>query len=524
MEQELPNVGERSVVQPTMGLTSFYARKRRNKLIAVGLMLLALFALIFLFLAYAINRDEPLPTIESTKTKVQTLPPPVFVFAITGGPGDLALKQPLGVAIAANGTVYATTGTPKYGTGRVEAFTTTGTYIFDFNKVEGGTLRAPVDVAVNSKGAVYVSDNRLKGVFVFSATGKFIKKFIPNNDPAFLWNPVGLAFDAQDNLYVTDIYSQHRVLAFSPSGKMKLDFGKTASIAKKGEYPGMFFFPNDIFVDRDGKIYVSDSNNRRIQVFSSTGKFQRLIETAGLPRGLVIDSKSRLYVVDALGHDVSVYKKTTKTGPVLTAFGGMGIQLGQMLYPNGMTLSANGQRIYVADRENNRIDVFGWPDNAQSLLTPAAKVIPVAGVFMPIFLLGAFVIGRRRRFFADKYFIANIVANNQLIALKKRTKRIFVSAVTYESFKDYLEGDLKGSDVLVQIDPDPDAVKALMKSQDLDEETAILFAGAQRGLRKPRILAETKEAHLAALNLKMESMDHELFVDTYRIGKRGQKK
>lgn len=513
-----------SVVKPTMELPSYYARKRRRKLIAVGLMLLALLALLFVSLSYFLNRTEPLPTVTSKKAKAQTLPPPLIVYAISGGPGDLALKQPLSVAIHPNGNVYVTSRTAKYAVGRIEVFTPTGTYLFTFNKIKGGTLGAPVDIAINSKGQVYISDNRKKAVFVFSTTGKFIKQFFPNNDTAFEWSPMGLAFDARDNLYVTDLYNEHRVLAFSPSGKMKLNIGTSASVNKKGEYPGKFFFPNEVFVDRDRKIYVADSNNRRIQVFSETGKFIRLIETAGLPRGIAIDAKNRLYVVDALGHDVSVYKKTTKSGPVLTVFGGMGIQLGQMLYPNYLALNKSGRRIYVADRENNRVDVFEWPDTEQPIIGPAKKLIPLAGVLLPLFLLLAYLLGRRRRFFADKYFIANIVTHNHLTDLKKKTKKVFVSIATYELFKDYVEGDLKGSDVLVEIDPDPEAVKAIMKKYDLDEETAILFAGAQRGLKKPRILAETKDAHLTALDMKMESMDHKLFVDTYDLAKKPEKK
>ncbi len=512
----------KSVVKPTMALPSYYAKKRRNKAIAIGLMILSILALTGIFGSYVMVRADPLPQIELAK-KASELPPPVFVFAINGGPGDLALKKPLGVAIHPNGNVYVTSSMQNYGAGRVEAFTPTGTYLFAFDKIKDGTLRAPVDVAVNSKGQVYVSDNRHKAVYVFSETGKFIKQFVPNNDPDFKWSPVGLAFDAKNNLYVTDVFSDHRVLVFSPDGAIKLNFGTTATIAKKGEYPGKFFFPNDVFIDRDGKIFVSDSNNRRIQVFSPKGKFERLIETAGLPRGITIDAKNRIYVVDALGHDVSVYKKTTKSGPVLTVFGGMGIQLGQMLYPNGLTISADGRRLFVADRENNRVDVFEWPDNEVSAFAPIKKAIPLAGLLIPFGLLLAAVFGRRRKFFADRQFMSNIVRYDHLADLKNNVKKVFVAPETFEYFKGYKEGDLSAADLMVQVKPDDSAIKFNQKTHKLDEETAVIFAGAQRGIVKPRILAETEAAHVAALELNMESMDHDLFVELNNLPKKMNK-
>ena len=515
MEQELPNIANtpKSVVLPTMALPRYYARKRRNKLIAIALMTIALLSLISIFGAYVSVRAEPLPKIEQA-AKGQTLPPPGFLFAITGGPGDLALKKPLDVAIHPNGNIYVTTSTQKFGVGRIEVFQPNGTYMFSFDTIDKDQkLKAPNCIAASPSGDVYVSDKRLKTIFIFGANGTFKKRFVPDNNSDFAWVPMAMTFDSKGKLYVTDVGLIHRVLVFSKSGKLEREIGTMAMATKKGQFPGRFYFPNGVLVDRDGKIFVADSNNRRVQVFSSTGKFERIVETTGLPRGIAVDAKNRLYVVDALGHDVSVFKKGTKNGPVLTVFGGQGVQLGQMLYPNGLRLSGNQRRIFVADRENNRVDVFEWPESEVSLLEPAKKAIPLAGLLIPLGLLLGAIVGRRRRFFADRQFMSNIVRYNHLSDLQNNVKKVFVAPETYEYFKGYQEGDVKAADLMVRVNPDETAIKLNQKTHQLDEETAVIFAGAQRGITRPRILAETEAAHKAALELNMESMDHDLFAE-----------
>lgn len=515
--EDAAGIAHQSVVKPTMALPSYYAKKRRNKYIAIALMILSLLALTSIFGGYVMVRAEPLPSVETAKNPKE-IPPPVFLFAITGGPGDLALNKPLDVAIHPNGNVYVTTSGPKFGTGRIEVFRPNGTYMFSFDKIDNNKkLVAPQYIAINAAGDVYVSDKRFRSVYIFGTDGTFKKKFKPDNKDDFTWIPLAMTFDKAGNLYVTDVGTVHRVLVFDKKGKLVRQIGTIGMIAKQGQMPGKFYFPNGIFIDTDGKIYVADSNNRRIQVFSDKGKYERIIETAGLPRGIAIDGSSRLYVVDALGHDVSVYKKTTKKGPVLTVFGGQGLQLGQMLFPNGLTLDKSQLRIFIADRENDRVDVFEWPDNEQSIAAPIRKGLSLAGLLIPFGLLLGMLFGRRRRFFADRQFMSNIVKHNHLVDLKNNTKRVFVAPATFEAFKGYKYGDLSAGDIMVQVTPGEAASKAVQKAHDLDEETAKIFAAAHRGIIKPRILAETEQAHLAALDLNMESMDHDLFAEMYNL-------
>lgn len=76
-----------------------------------------------------------------------------------------------------------------------------------------------------------------------------------------------------------------------------------------------------------------------------------------MPRGAGVDG-DRLYVADTVGDSISVF--ALESAPrYLYSFGDEGRADGRFLYPEGLAIDPSG-RVYVADRENNRIQVFGY--------------------------------------------------------------------------------------------------------------------------------------------------------------------
>ena len=132
-----------------------------------------------------------------------------------------------------------------------------------------------------------------------------------------------------------------------------------------GEEDGQFLFPNGAIQDAQRPVYVSDGNNGRISVWQADGQFlfnfgRGTGEGAlSLPRGLTIDERQRLYVVDAVGQDVKVYDLTGEQPDFLFTFGEFGVEDGQFNYPNAIAVDGTG-RLYIADRENNRIQVWTY--------------------------------------------------------------------------------------------------------------------------------------------------------------------
>lgn len=72
-----------------------------------------------------------------------------------------------------------------------------------------------------------------------------------------------------------------------------------------------------------------------------------------------MDARDRLHVVDAVEQSVKVYDVSGLEPRFLYAFGDWGLDDGEFNYPNDIALDTSG-RLYVADRENNRIQVWAY--------------------------------------------------------------------------------------------------------------------------------------------------------------------
>jgi sugar lactone lactonase YvrE len=216
----------------------------------------------------------------------------------------------------------------------------------------------PVYVAVDPTNAdVYVSDRPAGAVYVYDRDGTFKSEFRPAVAIEG-WQPLGLTFDVDGNLYVTDLAAPARVLEFDASGKLLLTLGAAEGLN----------FPNGVAVDADGLIYVTDSNNGRLLVFGADGALLSKIGRGagagnlGLPRGIAIDGQGRAFVVDSSGQGVLVYRALVsgqEQPEHLGFFGGHGIADGQFAFPMGVAVDAHG-RVYVADTANGRIQVWSY--------------------------------------------------------------------------------------------------------------------------------------------------------------------
>jgi sugar lactone lactonase YvrE len=89
--------------------------------------------------------------------------------------------------------------------------------------------------------------------------------------------PTDVTWDTQGNIFISDGYVNSRVAKFDPNGDWVKSWGE------KGTKEGEFDTPHSIAADARGNIYVADRGNRRIQVFSPDGAFERSISVTGVP-------------------------------------------------------------------------------------------------------------------------------------------------------------------------------------------------------------------------------------------------
>jgi sugar lactone lactonase YvrE len=102
--------------------------------------------------------------------------------------------------------------------------------------------------------------------------------------------PTNIAVGPKGDLYVSDGYGNCRVHQFSPTGELKRSWGTA------GQGPGQFFLPHGIAVHADGRVFVCDRENDRIQIFSPDGEYLAEWTDTRRPTHLVFDARHRAYV------------------------------------------------------------------------------------------------------------------------------------------------------------------------------------------------------------------------------------
>jgi sugar lactone lactonase YvrE len=177
----------------------------------------------------------------------------------------------------------------------------------------------PWDVAHAPDGSFYVSDCFLDAILVYHPDGSYSDMFgVPGSGNGELSSPRGLDFDSAGKVYIADA-SNRRVAVFSDAGTFVTNLGAG------GTGPGLFQFPVGIAIDSNDCIYVADTENNYVQRFlpdyaldTNFGAGGILGNTNGLvrtnhtgfsaPRDIaVLSASNRLYVADRLNNRVEIY-------------------------------------------------------------------------------------------------------------------------------------------------------------------------------------------------------------------------
>lgn len=319
-------------------------RKRRRRFLIWLLFLFLLFSLMSVIIFGLCLREEPRAGLFPAPAGVAV---PRFLFAIDGIPEPVAVAaSPLGDRI------FVSEGA---GDRLVRIYDRDGNHLTTFDMRQNPLeTRWPGDLAVGPDGLLYVIDSFGREVLIYTQDGEYVRTFIPDNNPDFAWVPVGLKFDEVGSLYVTDqTEHHHEILVFDPSWNLLTKFGLS------GSGTGMFLFPTDVVVGDGGHVFVADSANSRIQVFDSEGEFLNAIHGTdlSLPRALFFDSDGRLHVLDSLGH--SVASISLDPPQIDYRYGTLGRDTAEFYFPSDMDKDYTG-RIYIADRFNNRVQVWSF--------------------------------------------------------------------------------------------------------------------------------------------------------------------
>ncbi|MFZ5917748.1 MAG: PA14 domain-containing protein [Chloroflexota bacterium] len=167
-------------------------------------------------------------------------------------------------------------------------------------------------------------------------------------DPEAGMQPRGVAVSPIDGrVYVADA-ANRRIQVFDNEGQPLFAFGQDAGLDE----------PGDLVIDSQGNVFVLEPQNDSVVRFTGEGQYvARFRETLRLfrPRGIGIDSAGRLYIADTGGGRVVVM---APSGEVLARWGEAGAGPGQFDQPTDVAAGPDGN-IYVADTFNLRVQ---WLD------------------------------------------------------------------------------------------------------------------------------------------------------------------
>ena len=222
--------------------------------------------------------------------------------------------QPHGLHVDPEGNIWVTDSGPFYAAGQtpgkgfqVFKFTREGKLLMTLGKggvgVAGSeTFVGPTDVVVNEHGEIFVAD------------GHTPRPGIPTGD---------------------------RIVKLSKDGRFVKAWG-----SREGSAPGEVIGPHRLAFDSQGRLFVADRGNRRIQIFDQDGTFLDQWTQFGSPSGIWIDKRDIVYVA-VPGQDGGIRIGDAKTGAVTTVIRG------------------TSPEVALADAEGK---VYSGPVGGQSLL------------------------------------------------------------------------------------------------------------------------------------------------------------
>jgi sugar lactone lactonase YvrE len=201
-----------------------------------------------------------------------------------------------------------------------------------------GEFHSPIGIAINAKDEVYVTDLNNARLQKFTSEGEHLGGFeLPlDNVPKRRTSQAGgIALD-RDGLIYLSFMSQHRIGVFTDGGKLVREWGR------KGKGDGEFDQPGGLLLAADGTILVADQGNHRIQRFTREGKFlaswgghgtapgqfdgvDRPGSRFGGPHFVAQDGKGRLYTTEGVLGRVQQF---SPDGKPLLAWGDKGQQAG----------------------------------------------------------------------------------------------------------------------------------------------------------------------------------------------------
>ena len=238
-----------------------------------------------------------------------------------------------------------------------------GTIVEDWTKWDS-LFRRPHSVTMNPydpEQHIWIVEDRNHVVYKFTHDGKELVqtlgiKGVSGNDSTHFNRPTFLSWLPDGTMFVSDGYANTRVVKFDKDGKFLMAWGEKSTTANDTA-PGVFNAVHGVQVDPETrKVYVTDRENHRIQVFDENGKFLDQFSTGNpsTPQVLYLAADKSLWTADNV---TSKIVKFDLEGHYQYSWGSLGQWPGAFWNIHGMSVDPDGN-LYVAEVNSGRFEKF----------------------------------------------------------------------------------------------------------------------------------------------------------------------
>ncbi len=235
----------------------------------------------------------------------------VFIFELDGTfvkafgePGDEPgqFRFPYGLAVDRDGNIYVADMKNQ----RIQVFDQDGQFLRVFERSDGEPFGSVAALAIHD-GQLYVTE--LPGrISVFKLSGEKVLEIRDTGTDTALSFPNGIAVDGNGDIYVADS-NNNRILVFDSEGKLVRSFDGSS---EAGDSP--IGFPRGIAISNKGVVFVVSSMAHKVYGLSREGERYFAFGTSGVqndefqyPNGIFIDSMGRIYITDKGNQAIKVY-------------------------------------------------------------------------------------------------------------------------------------------------------------------------------------------------------------------------
>jgi hypothetical protein len=204
-------------------------------------------------------------------------------------PPNLYLGEAMGVATNSKGHVFVYTRSANT---RLFEFDQNGNYVRELGEGNYGFEFAH-SVRVDPQDNIWAVDEGTNMVIKFNPAGRIVMVLgrrpeavagavatggpTPPAEKYVLGRPTDVGWDAEGNIFVSDGYSNHRVVKYDKNGR----FVRQVGSEKPGSEPSQMNLPHGLAVDAQGNVYVADRTNNRIQVFDNNLLLRAIYDNIG---------------------------------------------------------------------------------------------------------------------------------------------------------------------------------------------------------------------------------------------------